>query len=199
MTVEELKDKLLFSDLEEFVDTVVLAEDSQYFSTDQISHVASALSSKFAIQITSDQILVTGSAKLGFGLFKKKTREGELLPAFRPFRPDSDIDIAVICPELFEIIWDELCAHANSKPWIPWDSGKLGDYMLYGWLRPDHFPKNVRLRRCDDWWDVFHALSADNRFGRRTIRGALYHSREHLRKYQLRGLNQCKLKLETQL
>jgi hypothetical protein len=199
LTAAELKSQLLTTDLEDFVDSVVLSDGSPHFSPQQVLHVATALSAKFSTELTSENIRIIGSAKLGFGLFKKKTKEGEILPAFRAFRPDSDIDVAVICPQLFDLIWDELSTYANSTPWMPWNSGRLGDYMVYGWLRPDHFPKHVRLRRCDDWWDVFHALSADSRFGRRTIRGALYHSREHLRKYQLRGLNQCKLELESPL
>lgn len=198
LTADELRSQLLTTDLEDFVDSVVLSDDSPYFSPEQVLHVATVLSAKFSTDVTPEKIRIVGSAKLGFGLFKKKTKEGEILPAFRPFRPDSDIDVAIICPQLFDLIWSELSTHANNWPWMPWDSGRLGDYMVYGWLRPDHFPKNVRLRRCDDWWDVFHALSADSRLGRRTIRGALYHSLEHLRRYQLRGLNQCKLELESQ-
>jgi hypothetical protein len=199
MTVDDLKALLLGANLEEFVDSVVLAEKSPHFSAEQVGHVAAALSTKFATEVVPAHIHIVGSAKLGFGLFQKKTRDGEVLPALRPFRPDSDIDIAVVCPIVFELIWQELSSHANSNPWMPWDSGKLGDYLIHGWLRPDHFPKHVRLRRCDDWWDVFYALSADSRLGRRTIRGALYYSLEQLRRYQLRGLNQCRLKLESQL
>jgi hypothetical protein len=198
MTVDDLKTQIRSADLEEFVDSVVLTTESPHFSSDQIRHVSTSLAAKFSIEIDSVQIRVVGSAKLGYGLFKKRTKTGEVLPAFRPFRPESDIDLAIISPHLYEIIWDELSTHANNFPWMPWDSGKLGDYMVYGWLRPDHFPKNIRLRRCDDWWDVFRALSSDSRLGRRSIRGALYHSLDHLRRYQLRGLNQCRAELETQ-
>lgn len=198
MTVDNLKTQLRSADLGEFVDSVVLATDSPHFSPDQIRHVSTTLAAKFSITIDSMQIRVVGSAKLGYGLFKKRTKTGEFLPAFRPFRPESDIDLAIISPHLYEMIWDELSIHANNFPWMPWDSGKLGDYMVYGWLRPDHFPKNARLRRCDDWWDVFRALSSDSRLGRRNIRGALYHSLDHLRRYQIRGLNQCRAELETQ-
>ncbi len=199
MTVDELKTLILTTDLVDFVDSVVLAEESEYFAAEKISYVAVALSAKFNATVLPAQIRVVGSAKLGFGLFQKKTREGDVLPAFRPFRPDSDIDIAVVCPTLFELIWQELSAHANGKPWFPWDSGKLGDYLIHGWLRPDYFPKHVRLRRCDDWWDVCNSLSADSRLGRRSIRGALFYSHEQLRNYQLRGLNQCKLELGSDL
>ena len=198
MTVDDLKMQLRSADLEEFVDAVVLTADSPHFSEDQIRHVSTALAAKFSMEKDSVQICVVGSAKLGYGLFKKRTKEGKVLPAYRPFRPSSDIDLAIISPRLYEIIWDELSAYANNSPWMPWDSGKLGDYMVHGWLRPDHFPKNIRLRRCDDWWDVFRALSSDSRLGRRAIRGALYHSMDHLRRYQIRGLNQCRAELEIE-
>lgn len=198
MTADELRAQLLTSDLEDFVDNVVLNAPSPHFSTQQIAFVCQALSAKFGIALEPEQFYVVGSAKLGYGLFEKRTGAGETLSAFRPFRPDSDIDIAIASPGLFDAIWNELSTYANAKPWIPWDSGKLGDYLIYGWLRPDHFPKGVRLRRCDDWWDTFRALSADSRLGRRTVRGALYHSRDHLRRYQMRGLNQCRLRLENQ-
>ncbi|TCT19698.1 hypothetical protein [Thiobaca trueperi] len=197
MTDDDLKKILLDGDLEEFVDSIVLSKESTHFPTEKVCMVAEVLKAKFAIEIMPAQIYVVGSAKIGFGIFQKRTREGSILPAFRPFRAESDIDLAVVCPKLFELIWDELSTYANKMPSIPWDSGRLGDYMVYGWLRPDHFPRHVRLRRCDDWWDVFHGLSADSRLGRRSIRAALYHSFEHLRRYQLRGINQCRLSLEA--
>jgi hypothetical protein len=198
MTAQELQAQLLSVDLEDFVDRVILSGDSPFFSPGQINHVSKALASKYSIETDSIQIRVVGSAKLGYGLLKKRTKTGEDLAAFRPFRPESDIDLAIISPCLYEVIWNDLSIHANNAPWIPWDSGKLGDYMVYGWLRPDHFPKFARLRRCDDWWDVFSSLSSDSRLGRRAIRGALYHSLDHLRRYQLRGLNQCRSALEIQ-
>lgn len=198
MTADELKNQIRTSDIEDFVDSVILSEVAPYFTSQQIEIVCRALSVKFGVPIEQNHCCVVGSAKLGYSLFEKKIKDVGTLPAFRPFRPESDIDIAITSPALFDAIWDELSIFANAKTWLPWDSGKLGDYMIYGWLRPDHFPKGVRLSRCDDWWDTFRALSADFRLGRRTIRGALYHSRDHLRRYQLRGLNQCRLTLENQ-
>lgn len=198
MTLDELKAQILTNDLETFVDTVVLSAGTPHFSDYQISRVSARLAAKFSVEIDSISILVVGSAKLGFGLFDKKSKTGEILPAFRSFRPESDIDLAVISSRLYELLWDELSIHANNSFKMPWDSGKLGDYMVHGWLRPDHFPKHVRLRRCDDWWDIFRSLSADSSLGRRPIRGGLYHSYEHLRRYQLRGLSRCRAEMEIQ-
>lgn len=198
MTTDELKSQLLESDLEDFFENWILDTVSPHFPQQKIEIVRQKLAHKFGIAIEINHFHVVGSAKLGYGLFEKKTKQGEILPAFRPFGPDSDIDIAITCPDLFDAIWNELSAYANDKPWLPWDSGKLGDYLIYGWLRPDHFPKSARLRKCDDWWDTFRSLSADSRLGRRTIRGALYHSRDHLKRYQVRGLHQCRQTLENQ-
>jgi len=198
MTLDELKSRIRTNDLEAFVDEVVLSAGSPHFADHQIRRVLKILAAKFSVEKESISIRVVGSAKLGFGLLEKKLKTGEFLPAFRSFRPESDIDLAVISSRLYQLIWDELSTHANNSSKMPWDSGKLGDYMVHGWLRPDHFPKNVRLRRCDDWSDIFRSLSADRELGRRPIRGALYHSHEHLRMYQLRGLSQCRAELEIQ-
>lgn len=198
MTVDDVKAALLSSDIEEFVDTYVLGGESSNFDVERVRHVAAKLAERYRVTKASVDIRVVGSAKIGFGLREKTTKSGDVLPRFRPFRPESDIDLAIVSSSLFERLWDELSAHANAQPGMPWDSKKLGDYMVCGWLRPDHFPRGVRLRRCDDWWDLFRELSSDSRFGRRAIRGALYYSLEHLRRYQIRGLAECRSFLETQ-
>jgi hypothetical protein len=197
LDVNQLKAKLRALDPEEFVDRLVLARKSAHFSDERLERVRSALSEMFGVHVDLTQLHVVGSAKLGFGLLEKKLQNGHVLPAFRAFGPDSDVDIAVTCPPLFEVIWHELSRHANSQPRLPWRSGDLGSYLVHGWLRPDQFPKWVRLQRCDDWWKTIDALSADSRNGRRRIRGGLYHSTQHLRQYQLRGVRSCRTQLET--
>jgi hypothetical protein len=196
MTAEEIKSNILSGDIEDFLDSIILSGESSHFPNQNVSVVASVLSSKFSVEVASQSIYVVGSAKTGYALFKKKQRDQKILPAFRQFGADSDIDLAIVSPVLFELIWDELSMHANRKNKMPWDSGKLGDYMVHGWLRPDLFPQGKSLRRCNDWWAIFSLLSADARFGRRSVRGALYHSLEHLRRYQLRGLLNCRKYLE---
>lgn len=199
VTLDEFKHALLHTDLQEFVDSVVLSGVAQQFGHDHVQYVALRVAERYGVPADVIDVRVVGSAKLGFGLMEKKTQAGDVLPRFRPFRPDSDIDLAVVSASLFELLWDELSAHAIRSPRMPWDSGKLGDYMVLGWLRPDFFPRNARLRRCDDWWDLFRAISSDARLGRRAVRGALYYSVDHLRRYQLRGLSDCRDFLEAQI
>lgn len=199
MTPEEFCNQLLSNDIDELVDNVLLSGNVVHFDNDKQRQVSRAICDKYEVSSADLALHIVGSAKLGFSISEKKKKDGTLLPRFRPFSPESDVDVAIVSERVFESIWDELSCHAHRSPWMPWDSGKLGDYMVYGWLRPDHFPKNVRLRKCDDWWDVFRQLSADSRFGRRTIRGALFHSQEHLRRYQLRGLYECRSILEASI
>jgi hypothetical protein len=197
---DDFKALLKGGDLEQIADEVLLAGDVQNFSQSQVDTVVTALATKFAIEREAITIKIVGSGKLGFSLLEKRDRNtGDVLPQFRPFSAVSDIDVAVVSPTLFGLIWDELSKHADLTARMPWNSGHLGDYMVHGWLRPDHFPKNVRLRRCDDWWDVFRTLSANRAFGFRKIRGALYHSQDQLRRYQIRGLRECQLQLMSKI
>ncbi len=198
ITLDELKLHLLESEPEEFLDQFVLGTDSEHFPRQKVDYVCSALSTRFRLDVQAMDVQVVGSAKLGFGLNEKR-KHGRLLPRFRPFGPESDIDLAVVSARLFEAIWDELSAHAYNNAWpMPWNSQKLGHYMVHGWLRPDHFPKNVRLQKCDDWWDVIRAMSSDRNLGFRAIRGAPFHSLEHFRRYQLRGIKDCRSALRAQ-
>lgn len=196
MTTEEFQALLLREDVETVVENVMLAGEAVHFSNYKKQIVVAELAAKFNVTADEVDVWIVGSAKLGFSI-TEKIAPGVHLPRFRPFRPDSDIDIAVVCPKIFDIIWSELSKHAYKTPSLPWDSGRLGDYLVHGWLRPDKFPRNARLRRCDDWWDLIRALSVDSRFGRRPLRGGLYHSIDHLKKYQIRGVQQCRIALET--
>ncbi len=199
MTPDDFKAILLAGDPEELVDSLILQGTPPHFEPSKITAITQRLSHLFSIPVTSIDVRVVGSAKLGFALMEKRLADHTVLPRLRPFSPNSDIDLAVVSASLYEILWDEISTHANaSAVRMPWDSGKLGDYMVHGWIRPDHFPRGVRLRRCDDWRDVFRQFSADRQLGIRRISGGLYHSLQHLRRYQLRGLAACRSALEIQ-
>jgi hypothetical protein len=193
ITVESFRQKIRESQSVSVLDEVLLAPAAIHVATRDIEHIKTALVGKFDAATTTVEIWVIGSAKLGFSITEKRLPDGTKLPRYRTFSPTSDVDIAVVSSSIFELIWNELSIHAYQSPRLPWKSGALGDYLIGGWLRPDHFPKGVRLRRCDDWWDLFRSLSADARFGRRKIRGALFHSMDHVKRYLIRALNECSL------
>jgi hypothetical protein len=193
MTVESFRQKIRESQSVFLLDEVLLAPAAIHVAARDIEHIKAALVGKFDATTAAVEIWVIGSAKLGFSITEKRLPDGTTLPRYRTFSPTSDVDVAVVSCSIFELIWNELSTHAYQSPRLPWNSGALGDYLVGGWLRPDHFPKGVRLRRCDDWWDLFRSLSTDARFGRRKLRGGLFHSMEHMKRYLTRALNECSL------
>jgi hypothetical protein len=190
ITLEEFRARCARDRAEDIIDEVLLKDDAVHVSAENRAHVLKGLATAFDIEQSCIGLWVVGSAKLGFSITEKK-QDWKLLPRYRPFSAISDIDIAVASPALFRVIWDELSIYAHGHPWMPWNSGRLGDYMVYGWLRPDHFPRGRRVRRCDAWWDQFRQFSADPRFDRHSVRGGLFHSITDLRRYLRRSVLEC--------
>ncbi len=198
MQLTELIELIKELEPEEFVAQHILNGACPHFSEVQIEHVREVITEATGINIARNEIHVVGSAKLGFGLFEKKRRDMPALPAFRHFGPDSDVDIAFSSPHLFDQIWTELSSFAVQQPWLPHNMGKLGDYMIYGWLRPDHFPKGERFHLYDRWNDRIRGLPKDGLMARRKISGALYRDINFISRYQARGIKSCKRSLEAQ-
>ena len=197
MDIEELKALILSNDPREFVEQYVIGNECVHITDDQIQLIQRSITRATGVAIQADEIQIVGSAKLGFGLFEKKRKEQATLPAFRSFGGDSDIDIAFTSPALFDAIWGELAAYALRKPWMPHRMNKLGDYLVYGWIRPDHIPREARLRTYDGWRDEIRKLTASRHFNRRKLSGAIYRDREFLIKYQARSIANCRADLET--
>lgn len=192
ITVETFRDKIRKNEFEFLLDNVILSATAVHVTNANIEYLRNSLSSAFHIPLDTISLCVVGSAKLGFAVTEKRVG-ATVLPRYRLFSAYSDIDVVVISPPLFDLIWSELSAFSHRAARFPWNSGFLGDYLVCGWLRPDHFPIRERLRRCDDWWDLFRELSADPRYGRRKVRGGLFYSLEHMRRYQTRALHECAL------
>ena len=190
ITVEQFKDLCRTKSAEDVVDEVLLIEDAVHVPEENRAYLLSRLASTYGVKETDLRLWIVGSAKLGFSMVEKR-KNGLVLPRYRPFTGISDIDTAIVSPEIFRLIWDELSIYAHGQPWMPWDSGRLGDYMVYGWLRPDHFPGGQRVRRCNDWWDLFRRFSADDRFGKHSVRGGLFYSVSDLRRYLRRSVLVC--------
>jgi hypothetical protein len=191
MSVEEFRTKVRANELEALLDEVLLADEALHVSIPDIRKINSALRAMYTVPADKIYVRVVGSAKLGFSIVEKTLKDGQVLPRYRSFSAASDIDILVICPEIFDFVWNDLSSHAHKSARLPWNSGPLGDYLVCGWLRPDHFPRGVGLRRCDDWSEVFRKLSKDRTFRHRKVSGGLFHSVQHARRYLMRALKDC--------
>jgi hypothetical protein len=190
-TVAEFRRSLIGADVLDIVDTFLLSTGAAHVSDENLKYIANSLAANYGVTSNQVEIVITGSAKLGFSISEKRSGGGSTLSRYRNFSAASDIDVAVISAPIFDAIWHELSSHYHRNPWFPPDTGRLGDYLVSGWLRPDYFPKHVRLPRCDAWWNTFRKLSANTRFQRRRLNGGAFNSREHLRQYLSRAVREC--------
>lgn len=192
MTPEEFKQRIITDSLDTILTDILLSDEAKHVTIDQQNLIRKSLSEKFNVPIDSINLIIVGSAKLGFSISEKKNKiDNSVLPRYRQFSPQSDIDLAIICTPIFEILWNELSKYSFSVPYYPWQSNKFGNYLVCGWIRPDFFPQRVRLRKCDDWWDTFRYLSSRQVLGRRRIRGGLFYNLEQLKTYQSKALLEC--------
>jgi hypothetical protein len=191
ITPEDFRTRLRSDGADAIVDNLILSAGAKHVTDESIGFIANKLAVKFGISQAEVSLSVVGSAKLGFSIHYKKLQDGIVLARYRPFGPTSDIDIAVVSRPIFDQVWNDISAYAHTFSQFPWNSGRLGDYLIFGWWRPDKFPREVRIPSCDDWSDCFRSLSRDRRFGYKKVRGGLFYSRDHLRRYYLRDVVDC--------
>ena len=120
--------------------------------------VAGALFEKFGVRIHPVQLCICGSAHLGFSPVADKLG--------KPFDPaKSDIDIAVVSPELFETWWTELQSvglHQETRAVVSRD-------LFWGFINPANLQD---VPKCGTtWWQTFGQFTTDRAHG---IRGRLY-------------------------
>lgn len=178
---------------EQVVDDVLFANEAKHVSAEQLQAVDVALRTAFGLDADDLlELIVVGSSKLGYSVCEKRLRSGELLPRYRKFSANSDIDIVVVSQKLYFKFWRELSAYSHAQRPFPWGSGALGDYHVVGWLRPDTFPAVNRPPLCVRWWEVFGGLGR-RYFSDRKVRGGLYFMRSFAHEYHRRAVDSCRV------
>jgi hypothetical protein len=159
------------------------------------------IASNFEIELKD--VIIVGSAKLGFTLRRKrKLGDEEERPVFSPFSENSDIDIAIVSDALFDKIW-KLCfefwhgsGYAAASGY--WPRGKyFRDYIFRGWMRPDHLPSEGKFTYKENWFDFFRELTSSRAAGDYRITAALYREQFFLKSYQEIAINECKAKMSA--
>jgi len=159
----------------------VFNAESQILDSDQHFRLKEQVCEHFEVEF--NDIIMVGSGKLGFSI--KPSRR------FQAFGDDSDIDIAVVSPKLFEKVWNE--AYLFRKGGADWPrSSSFFRYLSEGWIRPDKLPRNEYFEFTSKWWDFFNSLMASGCYGPYKIRAGLYHSNFFLQEYQKICIDQCK-------
>lgn len=120
--------------------------------------VARGLFDAFATRVHSLQLVICGSAHLGFSPVPDKLG--------RSFDPSqNDIDIAVISPELFDGWWTELQSSGLDEA----VRAAVSRDLFWGFINPAHV-RDVP-EHGTKWWRLFGSLRTDRASG---VRGRLY-------------------------
>ena len=171
-----LTDEIMFQKHIVFGDSYALCPD-QYF---ELKH---QISMQFGLHST--QVILVGSAKLGFSIAPKKQ--------YQFFGDESDLDIAVVSEDFFGRLWSEAFEYWNEGGyWGRHDSFK--NYLFRGWLRPDFFPPTVESSL--QWFEYFRQLTASKKFGPYKISTGIYKSWWFLERYQQKSIASCRQNLE---
>jgi len=137
------------------------------------------------------EIYITGSGKLGFSPFKNKV-----------FDLDSDIDVAIISPILFENIMRDISLYqmkfrANRRTVREEELVMYHDFLEYvalGWIRPDKLPTSFQMHAFkSDWFKFFNSISyGKSEVGNYKVNAGVFKSYEHLENYIVSGLSSVK-------
>lgn len=137
------------------------------------------------------EIYITGSGKLGFSPFKDKL-----------FDLDSDIDVAIISPVLFENIMKDISQfqmkfRANRQTVRERELVMYHEFLEYvalGWIRPDKLPTSFQMHAFkNDWFQFFNSISyGKSEVGNYKVNAGVFKSYEHLEDYIVSGLSSVK-------
>jgi hypothetical protein len=172
------------------LDRYFYARPAAMLSNEQESSLRREVARKF--QVSMRDVVVVGSAKLGFTLVGKRGR-----PSLSPFADTSDIDLAIISQPLFLRFWRRAFRFSQESGDWP-DANAFRKYLLRGWLRPDRLPKDAAFPEQREWFEFFQALTASGCYGPFKIAAGIYYDELFWEHYTSVALAECKRSLEVQ-
>jgi predicted nucleotidyltransferase len=114
------------------------------------------IAEKFSISF--HEVYITGSAKLGYSMFEEKA-----------FDLDSDIDVALVAPTLYDRVMSEIYSYQmslrESRRTVTERELEMYhqflEYTAIGWIRPDKLPYSFNVGNLKtDWFDFFRSISS---------------------------------------
>jgi hypothetical protein len=132
-------------------------------------------------------VVMVGSGKLGFSIAPDKR--------YRPFSDSSDLDLAIVSPDLFDRVWKTVLTFNDGGTYWP-DKQRFASYLLQGWIRPDKLPPSRVFDFAADWWEFFRALTARGSYGGVKITAGVYRDHHFFERYQSICIKQCRQGLQ---
>jgi len=182
-TVDEFKNKLRdksISDLE-IVQGCITHGPAFVFQGDEEKYFKLKKTIAQRFELNPQSVIMIGSAKLGFSISPLKL--------WKPFNDDSDIDMVIISPEVFDKFWKELYDfNIELTDRSEEEDKQYHDFLSYffkGWLRPDMFPFSYSGRT--EWFEFFKSISYGN-YGDHKISGAIFRNHDFYECYHSRNI-----------
>lgn len=188
--IQELKN-ILYSN-EELVERYIWFGTPAIFSDCEQKYyeLKREISTQFPVK-SKNNIIVVGSAKLGFSIAPRKR--------FRDIQDESDIDVAIIDEELFDSYWERLFEfNINVKSRSEKEEDlyqKFLQYFFKGWLRPDLFPFNFKGK--GEWFDFFNGISY-KKYDKRKVAAAIYKNEYFFKKYHEKNIKDLREELRNE-
>lgn len=140
--------------------------------------------------IHPSEVLLVGSGMLGFSIVPDKR--------YRAFCDESDLDIVILAPSLFDRMWSAVNSYRRQGGLWPKEyRDDFSKYLLRGWIRPDKFPPEASFPLKHKWFEFFAALSNSGVYGPYKIAAGIYRSWSFLEDYQTICIESCKQQLEV--
>lgn len=173
------KTDLLQSPIENIFRKYIVDDECYILDKTKQVELKSTIKDKYDIQYNN--IIIVGSGKLGFSIKPSKR--------FVPFGDESDIDIAIISPVLFEKYWQRVLKYIEDNSFYENYPKFCKKLSQNGWIRPDYLP-SIDLK--NEWFDYFTALTESQKYGSYSITAGLYYNYWCLENYQLSCIKQCR-------
>jgi hypothetical protein len=130
-------------------------------------------------------VVLIGSCRQGFSIAPRKR--------WRPAGPSSDLDVALVSAEQFDVYWDSVFTYSRTNS--AWHKSKryrtFAKNLFNGWIDPRGLPPVPSFQEAARWTEFFDEIMESRRFGSRRISARLYRTWHRLDAYQERAVVKC--------
>ena len=182
--VSAFRDELAKDDLHEVIQKHITTGNPVVIDPNSYFALRRTIAREFAVHPSA--VILVGSCRTGFSLKQHKR--------YLPVNPDSDVDIAIISPQLFDAYWENVFDLARTdRGWARTKTGQRFSLNLFnGWITPRKLPNLPRFSDGRKWAEFFDGLTARRTCGIREIKARLYRSWERLEAYQEIMVTRCR-------
>jgi hypothetical protein len=184
--VESFKSDLQSNVVLDVIQKHITTGDPAIIAGDIYFELRRRVAQKFALH--PSEIVLVGSCRLGFSLKPK----GKTPERYKPARPTSDIDLAIVSPGRFDSYWDRVFYLVRkNRDWSLSHGAKFTRDLFNGWITPSQLPNLPQFADAISWTEYFAELTRVRLCGMREVKPRLYRSWSRLEAYQEIMVNQC--------